>query len=264
MLLDYLKKEGKSLPHLERAGIGGSAAPGSMIDAFEDVYDVRVFHAWGMTELSPVGTTAHPNARVAALPMPERRKYQLKQGRAVHGVALKILDDRGNALPRDGKAFGELAVRGPWVISSYYDDPEATAAQFTHDGWFRTGDVATLDAEGYVQIVDRAKDVIKSGGEWISSIDLENAAVGHPSVAEAAVIGLPHPKWDERPLMIVVRAEGADVSPQEILDYLADKVAKWWLPDDIVFVDELPHTATGKLAKLPLRERYRDHRFSTA
>ncbi len=264
MLLDYLKKEGKTLPHLEMAGIGGAATPLSMIEAFEDDHGVRVHHAWGMTELSPVGTTARLNPRVEALPTSERRKYQVKQGRAVHGVKMKIIDDAGNELPRDGVAFGELAVRGPWVISEYFGDPDASASQFTGDGWFLTGDVATLDSEGHMQIVDRSKDVIKSGGEWISSIDLENTAVGHEGVAEAAVIGLPHPKWDERPLMIVVRADGSDPSPQEILDYLSDKVAKWWLPDDVVFIDELPHTATGKIAKIPLREQFKDHQFSTA
>jgi fatty-acyl-CoA synthase len=264
MLLEFLKNEGKDLPYLETAGIGGSACPLSMIETFEDDYGVRVHHAWGMTELSPVGTTAHLNARVEALPKEERRTYQSKQGRAVCGVKLKIVDDEGAELPRDGVAFGELAVRGPWVISEYFGDPEATASQFTDDGWFLTGDVCTLDQEGHMQIVDRSKDVIKSGGEWISSIDLENAAVGHPSVVEAAVIGLPHPQWDERPLMIIVATDGVDVSPDEIRHYLTDKVAKWWLPDDIVFIDELPHTATGKIAKIPLRQRFQDHRFSTA
>ena len=264
MLLDYVKKEGKSFPHLEATGIGGSAVPRSMIDTFEDDYDVRVFHAWGMTEMSPVGTTAQFNARTAALPTEERRQYQAKQGRTVCGVEMKIIDDDGNELPRDGEAFGEVAVRGPWVISAYYKDDEATASQFTDDDWFLTGDVATLDAEGYMQIVDRSKDVIKSGGEWISSIDLENAAVGHPDVMEAAVIGMPHPKWDERPLLVVVKGADADVSKDDMIGYLEDKVAKWWLPDDVAFVDELPHTATGKIAKRILRDQFKDYTLPTA
>ncbi len=264
MLLDYLKKESKDLPHLKSAGIGGAAAPLSMIEAFEDDYGVRVHHAWGMTEMSPVGTTAHLNARIAGLPKQERRAYQQKQGREVWGVKLKILDDEGNELPRDGKAFGELAVRGPWVIDSYFENEDASQTQFTDDGWFLTGDVATLDAEGHMQIVDRSKDVIKSGGEWISTIDLENAAVGYPGVAEAAVIGLPHPKWDERPLLIVVKTQDADITGEEILEFLSDKIARWWMPDDVVFADELPHTATGKIAKIPLRETYKDHKLPTA
>ena len=263
MLLDYVQKEGKSFPHLEATGIGGSAVPRSMIDTFEEDYDVRVFHAWGMTEMSPVGTTAQFNARTGALPAEERRQYQTKQGRTVCGVEMKIIDDDGNELPRDGEAFGEVAVRGPWVISAYYEDAEATRSQFTEDGWFLTGDVATLDAEGYMQIVDRSKDVIKSGGEWISSIDLENAAVGHPDVMEAAVIGMPHPKWDERPLLIVVKGEGTDVSKDDMIGYLEDKVAKWWLPDDVAFVDELPHTATGKIAKRILRDQFKDYTLPT-
>ncbi|MGI9414765.1 MAG: 3-(methylthio)propionyl-CoA ligase [Hyphomicrobiales bacterium] len=263
MLLDYVKKEGKSFPHLEATGIGGSAVPRSMIDTFEDDYDVRVFHAWGMTEMSPVGTTAQFNARTGTLPKEERRQYQAKQGRTVCGVEMKIIDDDGNELPRDGTAFGEVAVRGPWVISAYYKDEEATRSQFTDDGWFLTGDVATLDAEGYMQIVDRSKDVIKSGGEWISSIDLENAAVGHPDVMEAAVIGMPHPKWDERPLLVIVKGEGAQVSKDDMIGYLEDKVAKWWLPDDVAFVDELPHTATGKIAKRILRDQFRDYTLPT-
>ncbi len=264
MLLDHVKKEGKSFPHLEATGIGGSAVPLSMTETFEDDYDVRVYHAWGMTEMSPVGTTAQFNARVAGLPTEERRGFQKMQGRTVCGVQMKILGEDGQELPRDGVAFGEVAVRGPWIISSYYDNEDASKSQFTEDGWFLTGDVATLDAEGHMQIVDRSKDVIKSGGEWISSIDLENAAVGHPGVMEAAVIGMPHPKWDERPLLVVVKADGADAAKDDIITFLGDKVAKWWLPDDVVFVDELPHTATGKIAKLALREQFKDYTLPTA
>jgi len=264
MLLDYVKKEGKAFPHLDATGIGGSAVPVSMVQTFEDEYDVTVYHAWGMTEMSPVGTTAQFNARVAALPKAERREYQKKQGRTVCGVQMKIIGETGEDLPRDGVAFGEVAVKGPWIISAYYENDEANKAQFTDDGWFLTGDVATLDEEGHMQIVDRSKDVIKSGGEWISSIDLENAAVGHPQVMEAGVIGMPHPKWDERPLLVVVKAEGAKVSKDEIIAFLSDKVAKWWLPDDVVFVDELPHTATGKIAKLALRQQFKDYTLPTA
>lgn len=264
MLLGYVKEEGKKFTYLERTGIGGSAVPLSMIETFEDDYDVTVYHAWGMTETSPVGTSAQFNARVAALPKEERRAYQKMQGRTCCGVQMKILGENGEELPRDGVAFGEVAVRGPWIVSAYYDNETANKSQFTDDGWFLTGDVATLDQEGHMQIVDRSKDVIKSGGEWISSIDLENAAVGHPQVTEAGVIGMPHPKWDERPLLIVVKSEGAEISKDDMLDFLSDKIAKWWLPDDVVFVDELPHTATGKIAKLALREQFKDYTLPTA
>jgi fatty-acyl-CoA synthase len=188
----------------------------------------------------------------------------LKQGRTFFGCDLKTVDADGNELPRDGESFGELLVRGAWVISSYFKDEEGTKAAFTDDGWFRTGDVSTLDADGHMQIVDRAKDVIKSGGEWISSIDLENTAMGHAEVAEAAVIGMPHPKWDERPILVVVPVEGKSPSGDDILTYLKDKIAKWWLPDDVVFVDELPHTATGKVSKMQLREKFKDYTLPTA
>ena len=264
MLLEYLRASNKTLPHLKRAGIGGAAVPRSMIEEFEDRYGVRVFHAWGMTEMSPVGTSGGLKGHVEALPTGQRRAFQLKQGRAMFGVDLKIVDADGKALPEDGEAFGELLVRGPWVIESYYKDEAGTKAAFDEDGWFRTGDVSTLDREGHMQIVDRAKDLIKSGGEWISSIDLENAAVGHPDVAEAAVIGMPHPKWDERPVLFVVAAEGKSPGRDDINAFLADKVAKWWLPDDVVVVDELPHTATGKVSKLTLREQFKDYRLPAA
>jgi 3-(methylthio)propionyl---CoA ligase len=264
MLLDHLKSTKGSLEHLKMTLIGGSAVPRSMIDEFEDVHDVRVFQAWGMTEMSPVGTTGDLKASTLALPTDERRQFQAKQGRTFFGVDLKIVDDDGSDLPRDGEAFGELLVRGPWVISEYYKNEEGTAAAFTDDGWFRTGDVSTLDADGHMQIVDRAKDVIKSGGEWISSIDLENTAMGHADVAEAAVIGMPHPKWDERPILVVVPVEGQSPSGDDILTFLKDKIAKWWLPDDVVFVDELPHTATGKVSKMQLREKFKDYTLPTA
>ncbi len=264
MLLQYLEASNKTLEHLQMTLIGGSAVPRSMIDTFEEKYDVRVFQAWGMTEMSPIGTTGNLKARIAALPAEERRAYQQKQGRAFFGVDLKIVDAEGGELPRDGEAFGELLVRGPWVIDSYYKDEEATKAAFDKDGWFRTGDVSTLDADGHMQIVDRSKDVIKSGGEWISSIDLENTAMGHPEVAEAAVIGFSHPKWDERPVLFVVVAEGKSPAADDIIAFLTDKVAKWWLPDDIVFVDELPHTATGKVSKMQLREQFKDYQLPAA
>jgi fatty-acyl-CoA synthase len=256
MLLDYLDKQGKSLPYMKRTIIGGSAAPPSMITTFEERYGVTVIHAWGMTEMSPLGTIGNMKRNMAGKPLAETLPYKIKQGRAVYGVELKIVDAAGNELPRDGKTSGHLLVRGPWVVSRYYGETElATDAH----GWFDTGDVATIDAEGFMQITDRSKDVIKSGGEWISSIELENLAVGHPGVAEAAVIGLPHPKWGERPLLVVVRAQGSTVDRDELLAYLAPRVASWWLPDDVCFVPELPHTATGKLQKTTLRERFREY-----
>jgi fatty-acyl-CoA synthase len=190
----------------------------------------------------------------------EQLKLKLKQGRALWGVELRIEDDQGNALPHDGRAFGRLKVRGPWIASAYF---KADHGALDADGWFDTGDVANIDADGYVQLVDRAKDVIKSGGEWISSIDLENAIMGHPAVAEAAVIGLPHPMWQERPLLVVVRRRGKEVSAAELLDFLAARVAKWWVPDDVAFVNALPHTATGKLLKVKLREQFKDHVLPT-
>ena len=261
MLLDYLRESGKSLPHLRAAGIGGSAVPRIMTEAFEDEHGVKVFHAWGMTETSPVGTSGRLKGRQDGLPKEERRVYQAKQGHAIFGVDLKIVDEAGQELPHDGESFGELLVRGPWVISAYFKDPAGSEAAFVDDGWFRTGDLATVDPDGYVQLVDRSKDVIKSGGEWISSIDLESLAVGHPDVAEAAAIGMEHSKWGERPLLIVVPAGDRNPTRGDVLSFLSGKVAKWWVPDDVVFVDELPHTATGKVSKVRLRERFKDYRL---
>jgi acyl-CoA synthetase (AMP-forming)/AMP-acid ligase II len=256
MLLDYLDKHGKSLPHMKRTVIGGSAAPPSMITAFEERHGVTVLHAWGMTEMSPLGTVGNVKRNMVGKPLAETLPYKVKQGRAIYGVEMRIVDADGNELPHDGKTSGHLEVRGPWIVSRYYgEDQLATDEQ----GWFDTGDVATIDAEGFMQITDRSKDVIKSGGEWISSIELENLAVGHPGVAEAAVIGLPHAKWSERPLLVVVRAQGSTVDRDELLAYLAPRVAKWWLPDDVCFVAELPHTATGKLQKTQLRDQFRDY-----
>jgi fatty-acyl-CoA synthase len=262
MLLQYLQQTGKELPHMTRTVIGGSAAPASMIETFEHDYDVVVIHAWGMTEMSPLGTTGNLKANMAAWDYSDQLAVKSKQGRAVYGVDMKITDDDGNELPRDGVAFGHLMVRGPWITNGYF---KGEGGEVLDDGdWFDTGDVATLDPEGFMQITDRSKDVIKSGGEWISSIELENIAVGHPDVAEAAVIGVVHPKWDERPLLIIVRNEGSNVEGPEILDFMKGKIATWWMPDDVTFVDEIPHTATGKIQKLVLREQFAGYKLPTA
>ncbi len=259
MLLQYLRDTGKKLPYLKRVVIGGSAAPRSMIQAFDQDYEVEVIHAWGMTETSPLGTTGTLKPNHVSLPYPEKLEIKAKQGRSIYNVDLKIVDDEGKELPRDGKAFGHLMVRGPWISSGYLKSEGGQVID--EEGWFDTGDVATLDPEGFMQITDRSKDVIKSGGEWISSIDLENDALGHPAVAEAAVIGVLHPKWDERPLLIVVKKPGVECSKEEILDYMRRKVAKWQVPDDVVFVEELPHTATGKILKTKLRNDFKDYKL---
>jgi|SRR5579871_4033684 len=257
-LLQYLETTGKLLPHLERVLIGGSACPRRIIECFERTYGVDVVHAWGLTEMSPLGTLGSLTADIAQRSSEEKIAYKLKQGRPLFGVEMKIVDDQGHELPRDGRAFGRLKVRGPAVAKGYFRG-EGTDA-FDDEGWFDTGDVATIDPSGYLAITDRAKDVIKSGGEWISSIEIENVAVGHPAVAEAAVIGIPHPKWDERPLLIVVRKPGELPEKHDILEYLSGKIAKWWMPDDVIFAEEIPHTATGKIQKTTLRERYGNHR----
>lgn len=263
-LLEYLDQTGKRLTSLVRLLSGGSAVPISMIAAFEEKHGAKVCHAWGMTELSPVGTEGSFKIGQAKLPPQDRYRYQATQGRAVFGVELKIVDAEGNQLPHDGKAFGNLLVRGPWVTSGYFNDSEATTQAFDKDGWFRTGDVVSIDPDGWMRIVDRTKDLIKSGGEWISSIDLENAAIGHPDVLEAAAIAVPHPKWQERPLLVVVAKPGSTLGREEMLTYLRGKVAKWSVPDDVVFVPELPHTATGKLLKSKLREQFRDYQLKSA
>ena len=257
-LLQHLESSGKMLPHLERVLIGGSACPRKIIECFEQKYGVDVVHAWGMTEMSPLGTLGSLTAAVAGLPLEERIAHKLKQGHPLFGVEMKIVDDAAHELPRDGRAFGRLKVRGPAVARAYFRGEGADA--FDDEGWFDTGDVATIDPTGYLTITDRAKDVIKSGGEWISSIEIENVAVGHPAVAEAAVIGMPHPKWDERPLLIVVTKPGERAAKDEILQYLQGKIAKWWMPDDVIFAEDIPHTATGKIQKNALRERYANHR----
>jgi fatty-acyl-CoA synthase len=247
---------------LRRVVIGGSAASRAMSERFETKFGAVVVHAWGMTEMSPMGTVCNLLPKHKGLPLAGRLDVQAKQGRAVYGVEMKIVDEDGKRLPHDGVAFGHLLVRGPWITRGYFRG-EGGAILDT-DGFFDTGDVATIDPDGYMQITDRSKDLIKSGGEWISSIELENAAMGHPAVGEAAVIGVAHPKWQERPLLIVVKKAGQQVTRDELLGFLEGKVAKWWMPDDVTFVAELPHTATGKLQKLKLREQYRDYRLPDA
>ena len=260
-ILQYLKKTGETLGCLERVVIGGTAAPPVMVRTLQEEYGVRVCHAWGMTEMSPLGTTGVLKRTAAALPKEEQYKLQEKQGRGIYGVEMKIVDDSGAELPRDGIAFGNLLVRGPWIAKEYFKGEGGVILD--SDGWFDTGDVATLDPEGYMQITDRAKDVIKSGGEWIGSIELENVAMEHDAVAECAVIGVSHPKWDERPLLVVVKEDGAEITTGELIDFYSGKIAKWWTPDDVVFVDELPHTATGKVLKTKLREIYSDYALPT-
>jgi fatty-acyl-CoA synthase len=260
-LLDYLAKAGKTLDHLNCLLVGGAAAPLSMIEAFEEDHGVEVIHAWGMTETSPVATTGRLKPKFLDLSRAEQREIKVTQGRALYGIETRIADDAGRAQPHDGQASGQLMVRGPWVTSAYFEDQAASAAAFDADGWFATGDVATIDADGHINITDRSKDLIKSGGEWISSIDLENAAMGHPEVVEAAAIALPHPKWGERPLLIIVRRDAGAVTAAALRDFLAERVAKWWLPDEVAFVDELPHTATGKVSKLKLREIFAGHKL---
>ncbi len=260
-LLQYVREKKLKFSTLKRLIVGGSACPPAIIRAFQDEYGVRVVHAWGMTEMSPLGTVNASKQKQGAWAPEQKFALQAKQGRPVCGVELKIVDSEGKELPRDGKAFGDLLVRGPWVTNGYFKGEGGSPLR---DGWFPTGDVATLDPDGYIQITDRSKDVIKSGGEWISSIELENIAVGHPAVAEAAVISARHPKWDERPLLLVVKKPGANVSREELLKFYEGKIAKWWLPDDVVFVDSLPHTATGKLLKTKLRDDFRDYKLPTA
>lgn len=258
-LLAYLRETGKRIDSVERIICGGSAVPLAMAQEFEDVYGATVTHGWGMTEMSPLGSTSAPKHGMDDQPREARHARVIKQGRPIYGVEMKITDGDGDVLPHDGKAFGELWVRGPWISRAYYKSDESDVLD--DDGWFATGDVCTIDAEGFMQITDRSKDVIKSGGEWISSIDLENIAVGHPAVHEAAAIGVTHARWDERPLLLIVKNQGAEVTRDEMISFYEGKIAKWWTPDDVVFVDELPHTATGKLLKTQLREDFKDHKL---
>jgi fatty-acyl-CoA synthase len=262
MLLQHLEKTGGKLPYLKRVVIGGSACPRAMAKVFQEVYGVEVIHAWGMTEMSPLGSLCTMKPDYADLGSEARLDLQQKQGHPPFGVEMKITDDAGGELPWDGKTFGRLKVRGPAVARSYFKVEED--AVFESDGFFDTGDVATIDRYGFMHITDRAKDVIKSGGEWISTIELENLAVGHPKVAEAAVIGVHHPKWDERPLLVIVLKPGQSAGKDEILAFMAGKIAKWWMPDDVVFVAEIPHTATGKIQKTTLREQFKGYVLPTA
>ena len=261
-LLAYLEKSGKKIDSLERTFIGGSSCPRAMIDQLREDYGVYVHHAWGMTEMSPLGTFNSLLSGMDTLSQEALGDIQAKQGRVVYGVDMKIVDDDDKELPWDGEAFGALKVRGPFVCQDYFKQEGSNDAH-DDEGWFDTGDVATIDALGYMQITDRTKDVIKSGGEWISSIDLENTALAHPQVAEAAVIGVNHPKWAERPLLVVVKKTGESPTKQELIAWFEGKVAKWWIPDDVAFVDELPHTATGKLSKVHIREQFADYVLGT-
>ena len=231
-----------------------------MIQEFRDVHNVEVRQGWGMTEMSPLGTANCLKAGLQSLSDDEKLDLATKAGRGIFGCELRIVDDDGNDLPWDGVAYGALHVRGPWICSDYFK-LDGSADSHTDDGWFETGDVATIDANGYMAITDRTKDVIKSGGEWISSIELENTIMGHDGVAEAGVIGVAHPKWTERPLLIIVRAEGTEATKEELLAYYKGKVASWWIPNDVQFVDELPHTATGKIKKIELRKQFADYAF---
>ncbi len=261
MLLTHMKPGGLRFSTLKRTVIGGSACPPAMIHAFREEYGVEVLHAWGMTEMSPLGTLCTLKNKHLDMPAPEQMKIRLKQGRAIYGVDMKIVGEDGTELPWDGKTYGDLLVKGPWIVREYF---KAEGGDPLVDGWFPTGDVATIDADGYMQITDRSKDVIKSGGEWISSIDVENIAMAHPAVQMAACVGMPHPKWDERPIVAVVRKPGAEVTRDELLKFYEGKTAKWQIPDDVVFVEAIPLGATGKMLKTRLREQLKDYRLPTA
>jgi fatty-acyl-CoA synthase len=259
-LINHAKQNNLKFSTFKRTVIGGSACPPAMIKTLQDDFGVEVIHAWGMTELSPLGTLSRLKAKHNDLPKDQKETILAKQGKGIYGIDMRIVDGDGKVLPWDGKAAGDLEVRGHWVISSYFKMDKSPL----HDGWFPTGDVATIDPDGYMQITDRSKDVIKSGGEWISSIDLENVAMAHPAVHEAAAIAAFHPKWDERPLLVVVKKPGAEVTAAELIAFYDGKIPKWQTPDDVVFVDEIPHTATGKIYKLKLRETFKDHKLPTA
>ena len=258
MMLSHMKPAGLKFSTLKRTVIGGSACPPAMIHAFQEDYGVEVLHAWGMTEMSPLGTLCTLKNKHVGMSTDEQMKIRLKQGRAIYGMDMKIVDPEGREIVWDGKAFGDLHVKGPWIVGEYF---KGEGGNPLIDGWFPTGDVATIDPDGYMQITDRSKDVIKSGGEWISSIDIENIAVAHPAVAMAACIGVRHPKWDERPIIAVVKKPGAEVSREELLQFYEGKTAKWQIPDDVVFVDAIPLGATGKMLKTRLREQLKDYQL---
>ncbi len=259
MLLAHMKPAGLKFSTLKRTVIGGSACPPAMIHAFQEDYGVEVLHAWGMTEMSPLGTLCTLKNKHLALSKDEQMKIRLKQGRAIYGVEMKIVDADGAPQPHDGKAYGDLLVKGPWVVREYFKGEGGNP--LTADGWFPTGDVATIDADGFMQITDRSKDVIKSGGEWISSIDIENIAMAHPAILMAACVGMPHPKWDERPIVAVVKRPGMDVTREDLIKFFDGKTAKWQIPDDVVFVDAIPLGATGKMQKMKLREQLKDYKL---
>lgn len=260
-LLNYVEQNKLTFSTFRRTVIGGSACPPAMMHTFRHTYHVEVVHAWGMTEMSPLGTACSLLTKHMDLSEPEKEAVLTKQGHVLYGVDMKIVGDDGKELPWDGKTYGNLLVKGPWIINSYYKNE---GGEVLEDGWFPTGDVATIDADGFMQITDRSKDVIKSGGEWIGTIDLENVAVSHPAVMQAACIGIFHPKWDERPLLLVVKKAGAEVTKEELLQFFEGKVAKWWLPDDVAFIDALPLGATGKILKNKLREQFKEHKLPTA
>ena len=252
-----MKEKNVKFSSLNRTIIGGSACPPAMIETFQKEFNVNVLHAWGMTELSPLGTVVAPKKKHLKMSKDEYLKVQTTQGRPVFGVDIQIIDSDNKPLPWDGKAFGDLVVKGPWIVSDYYNNPsEESFIKLGEDLWFRTGDVVSIDPDGYIKITDRSKDVIKSGGEWISSIELENTAMAHPKVKEAAVIAIKDVKWDERPLLIIVKKDNVELDESEILSFFKDKVAKWCIPDKVIFTEEIPHTATGKILKTKLRELY--------
>ncbi|MDR0202007.1 MAG: fatty-acid--CoA ligase [Delftia acidovorans] len=261
MLLGHIRPGGLRFSTLKRTVIGGSACPPAMITAFQDEFGVEVLHAWGMTEMSPLGTLCTLKNKQLQLPKDEQMKILQKQGRAIYGVDMRIVDSDGTDQPWDGKSYGDLLVRGPWIVDSYYKGESPLVKDAQGRGWFPTGDVATIDPDGFMQITDRSKDVIKSGGEWISSIDIENIAMAHPAVAMAACIGMPHPKWDERPIVAVAKKPGAEVTREELLKFYEGKTAKWQIPDDVVFVDAIPLGATGKMLKTRLREQLAGYRL---
>ena len=266
MMLGHMQAGGLEFSSMKRTVIGGSACPPAMIHAFKEKYGVTVLHAWGMTEMSPLGTVCTLKNEQLALSPEEQTKVLLKQGRAVYGVDMKIVDEDGQELPWDGKSYGDLLVRGPWIIASYFKGEGGDPLRYDEagKGWFPTGDVATIDPAGFMQITDRSKDVIKSGGEWISSIDVENIAMAHPAVAMAACVGMKHPKWDERPIIVVMKKPGTEVTRDDLLAFYEGKIAKWQIPDDVVFVDAIPLGATGKMQKMTLRQQLKDYVLPTA